>query len=88
MTETNQASVYDIAFLFWNKQPEQNITDEKVSKTLFWLLDAINSGKLEAWHNANEINKIKGFTANETNAGEIFVIFLRSVIFKKNGCGI
>jgi hypothetical protein len=49
-------SVHDVAFHFWDKQPEKNITNDNVSKTLFWLLDAANSGKLEAWYHNKKVN--------------------------------
>lgn len=76
MTETNQASVHELAFHFWDKDPEKYITSEDVSKTLFWLIDTINSGKLEAWHNAKKVKDIKGFAVNPNNASEVLVNFL------------
>ena len=93
MNEKNQASVHDIAYLFWDEPLKKDITDDNVSKALSWLLDAINSGKLEAWHNAKKINEIQDFKASAENDDKIFVNFLAlrvflnesmDVTFKKN----
>jgi hypothetical protein len=76
MTEKNQASVYELAFYFWDKNPKEHITNQRISETLFWLLNAINSGKLEAWYKSQRLNDINGFEANASNTSDVFINFL------------
>ena len=70
MTTKTQASLHELAFHFWDKKPEEHITNQRISETLFWLLDAINSYKLEAWHESKRIIDINVFEANANDAGD------------------
>ena len=68
----NELSLREIAFRLCGKQSTDSITDDEVDKTLCWLIDAVNSQSLKAWHK-DQCNLCHSLEAKKQNANEIYV---------------